>query len=124
MISPERLDLMQASWVQLLARWSASPAEAYPVFDRLVAAHSEPHRFYHTPEHLNEMVKVAGTLADAAPDPVAVQLAIWFHDSVYDPWATNNEERSAAVPLDLLRPLGVPDETLAHVTAMIRATAH
>src|SRR3954470_9982464 len=112
MISPERLDLMQASWVQLLARWSASPAEAYPVFDRLVAAHTEPHRFYHTLEHLNEMFKVAGKLADAAPDPAAVQLAVWFHDAVYDPRATDNEARSAALISEQLRPLGIPEETL------------
>ena len=43
-----------------------SPADAYPVFDRLVSAYSEPHRFYHTLEHLSEMFKVAGKLSDAA----------------------------------------------------------
>ena len=124
MISPERLDLMQSGWVRLLARWSVTPADAYPVFDRLVAAHSESHRFYHTLEHLAEMFKVAGKLADASDDMAAVQLAIWFHDSVYDPRATDNEERSAALAGDLLRPLGIPGDTLAHVAAMIRATAH
>ena len=115
---------MQAGWVRLLARYGVSPADAYPVFDRLVAAHTEPHRFYHTLEHLNEMFKVAGKLADAAADPAAVQLAIWFHDAVYDPRATDNEERSAALAVELLRPLGIPEPTLDHIAALIRATAH
>jgi predicted metal-dependent HD superfamily phosphohydrolase len=88
---------MQTGWVRLLAGWTASPADAYPVFDRLVATYSEPHRFYHTLEHLAEMFKVAGKLADAAVDVAALQLAIWFHDAVYDPRATDNEERSAAL---------------------------
>jgi predicted metal-dependent HD superfamily phosphohydrolase len=123
-VSPERLDLMQAGWVRLLAGWSVSPAEAYPVFDRLVAAYSEPHRFYHTLEHLAEMFKVAGKLADAAIDPAEVQLAIWFHDVVYDSKATDNEDRSAVLAEELLRPLGVADGALRHVAAMIRATAH
>jgi predicted metal-dependent HD superfamily phosphohydrolase len=70
------------------------------------------------------MFKVAGKLADAATDPAAVHLAIWSHDAVYDPRATDNEERSAALALERLRPLGVPDHTLLHVAAMIRATAH
>src|SRR5215213_4768714 len=115
---------MQTGWVRLMGRYGVSPADAYPVFDRLVAAHIEPHRFYHTLEHLNEMFKVAGKLADAAADPSAVQLAIWFHDAVYDPRGTDNEERSAALAADLLGPLGVPVETLSHIAAMIRATAH
>lgn len=123
-ISPERLDLMQAGWVRLLAQYGVSPADAYPVFDRLVAAYAEPHRFYHTLEHLAEMFRVAGKLADAAADPAAVQLAIWFHDAVYNPRATDNEERSAALAVESLRPLGIPEATLAHLAAMIRATAH
>ena len=115
---------MQAGWVRLLGRYGVSPADAYPVFDRLVAAHTEPHRFYHTLEHLNEMFKVAGKLSDAATDPAAVQLAIWFHDAVYDPRAKDNEDRSASLAVDLLRPLGAPEATLSQVAAMIRATAH
>jgi len=123
-ISPERLDQMQAGWVRLLGRYGVAPAETYPVFDRLVAAHMEPHRFYHTVEHLNEMFKVAGKLADTATDPAAVQLAIWFHDAVYHPRATDNEERSAALAVKLLCLLGIPESTVDHVAAMIRATAH
>ncbi|HJZ93923.1 MAG TPA: hypothetical protein VKE40_23820 [Gemmataceae bacterium] len=124
MISPERLAAMQAGWVRLLARFSVAPADAYPVFDWLVAAYSEPQRHYHTLEHLSEMFRVAARLADAAADPAAVELAIWFHDTIYDPRAKDNEERSAALSVEVLRPLRVPEETIQHVAAMIRATAH
>jgi predicted metal-dependent HD superfamily phosphohydrolase len=123
-ISPERLESMQTGWVRLLAHYSVGPAAAYPVFDRLVAAHSEPHRFYHTLEHVHEVLKVVGKLADAASDPSAVHLAIWFHDAVYDSRATDNEERSAVLAVEALRPLGVPEDVLRRVATMIRATAH
>jgi predicted metal-dependent HD superfamily phosphohydrolase len=123
-ISPERLDQMQTGWVRLLAHYGVEPAAAYPVFDRLIAAYSEPHRFYHTLEHVNEVLKVAGKLADADSDPSAIQLAIWFHDAVYDPRATDNEERSATLAIESLRTLSIPETTLGHVAGMIRATAH
>jgi predicted metal-dependent HD superfamily phosphohydrolase len=123
-VSPEKLDQMQAGWVRLLARFDVTPADAYPVFDRLVAAHTELHRHYHTLEHLTEMFKVAGKLGDVATDPTAVHLAIWFHDAVYDPKANDNEARSADLAVELLRPLNVPDDTLRRVSALIRATAH
>jgi predicted metal-dependent HD superfamily phosphohydrolase len=122
LISPERLASLQAGWVQLVARHGVEPAAAYPVFDRLVAAYSEPHRIYHTLEHVHEVLRVAGRLADAATDPAAVQLAIWFHDAVYDPRATDNEERSAALAVEWLQPLSIPGHN--HVADMIRATAH
>jgi predicted metal-dependent HD superfamily phosphohydrolase len=115
---------MQAAWVRLLARYGVAPADAYPIFDRLVSAHTEPHRHYHNLDHLSEMFKVAGKLADAATDPAAIQLAIWFHDAVYDPRAKDNEEQSATLAIESLRPLGIPEETLQHIAAMIRATAH
>ena len=124
MIPPERLASLQASWIQLLAHFGASPADAYPVFHRLVSAHSESHRHYHTLEHLSEMFKVAAKLVDGAADPAAIQLAIWFHDAVYDPRSTDNEHRSAVLAAGLLHPLGVPEPTLEHIAAMIRATAH
>jgi predicted metal-dependent HD superfamily phosphohydrolase len=123
-ISPERLDLMQTGWVRLLAGYSVEPAAAYPVFDRLVAAYSEPHRFYHTLEHVHEVLKVAGKLADLGSDPSAIQLAAWFHDAVYNPRATDNEERSAALATELLRPLRVPETMIRHVAEITRATAH
>ena len=85
--------------MQLVAGYSVSPADAYPVFDRLVSAYSEPHRFYHTLEHLSEMFKVAARLSDAADNAAPVQLGIWFHDAVYDPRVTDNEERSAALAI-------------------------
>jgi predicted metal-dependent HD superfamily phosphohydrolase len=115
---------MQAGWVQLLSGYGVGPAAAYPVFDHLVGAYSESHRHYHNLEHLSEMFRVAGRLADFVEDALAVQLAIWFHDAAYNPKAKDNEERSAALAIELLQPLAVPEPVLNHVKAMILATAH
>jgi predicted metal-dependent HD superfamily phosphohydrolase len=121
-ISPERLDLLQRGWVRLLDAYGVTPADAYPVFDRLVAAYTEPHRYYHTLEHVAEVLRVAGRLP--ATDPKAVQLAVWFHDAVYDPRAKDNEDRSAALVPEWLGPLGVSAVVTARVADMVRATAH
>lgn len=124
MITPERIDLMQQQWVRLLGRYQVSPADCYPAFDRLVAAYAEPHRHYHDAEHIYEMMKVAGRLHSQGHDTAAVQLAVWFHDVVYDPKANDNEEQSAQKVGDWLGPLGLPEATLNHVAGMVRATAH
>lgn len=107
-----------------MERYRIAPAESFPTFDLLVAAYSAPERFYHNLEHLGEMFRVAGRLAPNTDDSAAVQLAVWFHDAVYDSRARDNEVRSADLAVDLLGPLGVPGSTIERVTRMIRATAH
>lgn len=122
MISPERLDLMQRGWAALLGRLGVPPADAYPVFDRLVAAYSEPHRHYHTLEHVAEMLKVLGKLLPPSADLGAAQLAAWFHDAVYDPRATDNEERSADLMDQCLAPLGIAEAKRSLIRRLILAT--
>ena len=124
MISPERLAAMQNDWVRLLERFGVAASDAYPVFDALVAAYSEPARHYHNLEHLAEMFRVAGRLSAHMDDPAAVQLAIWFHDAIYDPRAKDNEARSADWAGELLGGLGVPPATVNRVKELVLATAH
>jgi predicted metal-dependent HD superfamily phosphohydrolase len=124
MVSPERLDLMQRQWVRLVEEFGVSPADAYPPFDSLVVAYSEPHRYYHTLEHLAEMFRVVGRLAASCADPRAVQFAVWFHDAVYDPRAADNEERSAVLAAETLGELGIGPDAIERVAALVRATAH
>lgn len=123
MLSPERLDGLQTQWVRFVGGLGVEPAAAYPVFDRLVAAHAEPHRHYHNLEHVTEVLKVAGRLAKFADDPTAVQLAAWFHDAVYDPTARDNEARSAELARECLEQMGIGGEA-EWVSELILATAH
>jgi predicted metal-dependent HD superfamily phosphohydrolase len=124
MTPPERHEAMQQSWEKLLARYDVTPAAASPLFDLLVAAYSAPERHYHNLEHLDEMFRVACWLSTITDDTGPLQLAIWFHDAVYDPRAKDNEPRSADLAVDLLGPIGVPTSVLERVGQLIRATAH
>lgn len=120
MVSPEKLDALQRSWVYLLAPFGVTPAAAYPAFDRLVGWYTEPHRHYHTLEHVGEMLRVVGRLKGDA----AVQLAVWYHDAVYDPKAKDNEARSGELAERELAALGLPADVTTHVGDLVRSTAH
>lgn len=124
MISPERIEAMQGGMVRLMGSFGISPADTYPVFDRLVAAYSTSDRHYHTLEHLAEMFKVAGKLADHTVDGPTVQLAIWFHDAIYDSRSKTNEAESADLARTALVPLGVPGPIVERVVQLILATDH
>lgn len=124
MISPERLFGLQGQWVRLLGLSGVPVADAYPPFDRLVAAYSEPHRAYHNLEHLGEMFRVVSRLAGGISNLTAVQFAVWYHDAVYNPKATDNEIRSAEwADKDLAR-WGVSESTRSVVRDLILSTTH
>jgi predicted metal-dependent HD superfamily phosphohydrolase len=89
----------------------------------LLGRWAEPHRAYHDLAHLDEVLGRVDLLADEADEVDAVRLAAWFHDAVYDPKATDNEERSAWLATTVLHRLQVPEPTVAHVARLVRATA-
>jgi predicted metal-dependent HD superfamily phosphohydrolase len=90
----------------------------------LRARYSEPDRFYHTLEHLRECFEAlapAAALAERLPE---VQLAIWFHDAVYDTRASDNEERSGRLAREALVAAGAAAAVAARVEALVLATRH
>ena len=72
-------------------------AGAGAVFDELGARYGEPHRRYHTPAHLVHCLGCFDLAADRMEEPDAVELALWFHDAIYDVPGKDNERRSAAL---------------------------
>ena len=74
----------------------------------LVLAHSEAHRHYHGLNHLDECFSVVDAMPDLTQhDRRIVDLAIWFHDAIYDPSRSDNEALSAAIARDFLAAAGV-----------------
>jgi predicted metal-dependent HD superfamily phosphohydrolase len=123
-VDSQNLLIMQQGWVRLMERCRVEPAAAQPAFELLAAAYNSADRHYHTFEHLEEMFRIAGRLTAITDDPRALQLAIWFHDAVYDPRAKDNEARSAELAVALLGPIGVPRSALDVAIRLIEATAH
>ena len=88
----------------------------------LRARYAEPHRAYHGQAHIDAMLNGLHALGPAIHAPNIAELAIWYHDAVYDPARSDNEARSAA----LLRAemAGLADPALVSAAALIvEATA-
>lgn len=62
---------------------------------RLKQAYSQPHRAYHTWEHVEALRVDFGRLQARLHDADAVELALYWHDSVYQPTSRANEAESA-----------------------------
>ncbi|MFJ7019855.1 hypothetical protein ACIQUW_16030 [Streptomyces sp. NPDC101117] len=119
------LDDLRARWLRTLlaARDDDSCAIAPERYgDALLKRWSEPQRRYHTVDHLAAVLDHVDVLAEYATDVEAVRLAAWFHDAVYLPERSTNEERSARLAERALPEAGVPAERTAEVARLVRLT--
>ena len=91
---------------------------------RLLARYAEPHRAYHTQQHLHECFAALGPTSDLAEHLAEVELALWFHDAIYDTHAHDNEAQSARWAQESMRGAGVDAAAGARVHALVMATKH
>jgi predicted metal-dependent HD superfamily phosphohydrolase len=70
----------------------------------LARRYGESHRAYHAANHIAEVLRWFDWAAERTGwrEPVDVYLAILFHDAIYDPLASDNEARSAALARDTI----------------------
>lgn len=109
----------QSTWHKLGLR-----APEAPVFDSLMRAYSEPHRHYHTVRHLQECFSKLEELQTDAVHIGEIELALWFHDAIYNVKRHDNEEQSAEWAVSCLRQANAPDAITQHVRSLILATRH
>jgi predicted metal-dependent HD superfamily phosphohydrolase len=91
---------------------------------RLKACWSEPHRHYHTLQHLGECLSHFKAVRHMAAHPGEVALALWFHDAFYDPARNDNEQRSADWARESVLAAGLSAERADRVHALVMMTRH
>lgn len=82
-----------ALWARTLSGDESTAAKT--VYERLIELYGEPHRHYHTLNHIRHCLREFDRAAALMDDPDAVEMALWFHDAIYQPGAGDNERRSA-----------------------------
>ena len=111
----------------LTARWHALTAPLLPntacreaELTRLATAYEAPERHYHTLQHIENLLdKVA---AHSLHDAVVVELAVWFHDAVYNALRSDNEAKSAGWALAFLQETSQEPARRERVADLIRRT--
>lgn len=120
---PETSDQAGRSWASDAAAVGVAPGAGAAALADLRARYGEPHRRYHVLAHVTD---VLAALASGPPaeDPVAVRLAVWFHDAVYDPRAGDNEAASAALAARTLTGWDASKPLVRRVRGLVLATDH
>ena len=102
-----------------MLQFTDNPAIIEEGYNTIISNYSAAGRHYHSLQHLEALLQLQQQYAPAITDNNTLQLAIFFHDLVYDVKKGDNEEQSALAAIRFLEPLSCPAEKIA---AYIRAT--
>ncbi|GAB4062481.1 N-methyl-D-aspartate receptor NMDAR2C subunit [Uliginosibacterium sediminicola] len=114
---------LQKSW-QIMWLSLGAKTESDRLLSMLLDAYSEPHRHYHTLQHLTECIDWLNQSRHLAASPAEIEAALWFHDAIYDCERHDNEERSAEWALSALLSAGVSAPTASRVADLVISTKH
>src|SRR5262245_171932 len=113
-------DVLRRKWRDLLHTWDVDTFLAERTFEEVCAYYAGSGRFYHTLDHVRNVLETVVNLDSNARNPNVVKLAGWLHDVIYDSRAADNEERSADYAEQLCAQLSLP--VGGQVAALIRQT--
>lgn len=114
---------MNERWLKFWASAGAT-GDPLPEWRSLSAHYGEPHRKYHTIGHIAHCLDELEEVRTMAGDPVAVEMALWYHDAVYDPRAHDNEARSAELARQAAAAMGLPRGFCDRVGGLILVSTH
>lgn len=113
---------MSRRWLKLTASLRVDEEAARRIFADLVRRYNGDGRHYHVLAHVSELLDTASEMRDLAQDYSTIQLAIWFHDVIYDPRGKENEVKSAEYARQALEKLGLPERVINRVSDLILKT--
>ena len=115
---------MQTRWNALVTPLLPNAALCDDTYRQLEAAYSSSGRHYHNLRHVQILLDTVNEYAVLVHDREVVELAVWFHDAVYDYRSSENETRSAELARQFLVHTTLSPERQARVAYLIECTAH
>lgn len=98
--------MLSVVFASLLRQFSDDEALIARLWAEVVAQYESIGRHYHTLQHLEALLKEIEDLPFALNHRECVLFSLFYHDFMYDPLASDNEEKSAEHAVAVLRQIG------------------
>lgn len=119
----QKMQFSESVWNDVCMKLKIGERDAESIYeDVIVYRYSEHWRYYHTMDHIQDLLELCDNHVQLLDDPLAVRLAIFFHDIVYKPSSPDNEEASALLFEETFSPLNVDERLIEKVKLYIHAT--
>ena len=89
------IDRLNNRWMNLFNPICENAIVLEKGFRQLMEKYTEKHRYYHNMDHINSSLGHLDELSCSMENSYNIEVALWFHDVIYDPKKTDNEKMSA-----------------------------
>lgn len=113
---------LSAEFTRMCAGYGASEQTIKELWQEILEGYNSKGRYYHTLDHLHAMSKVLHENSPDIRDMTPLLFALFYHDIVYDPLRSDNEEKSAKIAVSRVSRIGVNRESLEVIRDSILAT--
>jgi predicted metal-dependent HD superfamily phosphohydrolase len=118
----EAVKKIENHWFKLMAKYSENISLQQQFLNEIIQEYSSGKRFYHNLLHIAELLDFSIQYKSEIKDIDTLQLAIYYHDFVYNIAGTDNEEKSAETAKLQLKKLGIADNKIEKCCKLITAT--
>jgi predicted metal-dependent HD superfamily phosphohydrolase len=114
--------MLRESFYALATRSGFSKVDADNLWNEITLHYTAAGRHYHTLFHLQNMLSELVIIEPLFEDFDAALFALFYHDIIYDPARTDNEEQSASIATEKLRKINYKVERIDRCRELILAT--
>lgn len=94
------------------------------ILNSIIQSYAEKHRYHHTLNHIETMLEFSREYNQKLKFNDEIELAILYHDIIYDPEKPDNEKESALKTSEQLQSLHFPASVIESARQLILSTEH
>jgi len=113
---------MQKTFIQLANEYSDDTEFIHNCWNEIESYYTKPNRHYHTLSHLEDLYQHLFDIKDKITNWNLMLFSIYYHDVIYNPANSNNEEQSADLAIQRMAKLGVSFKEIELCKNQILAT--
>ncbi|MBK6266183.1 hypothetical protein JKA74_14150 [Marivirga sp. S37H4] len=114
--------MMKEVYQTSLRKFTSDEQQISSMWKEIERCYCKKGRYYHTLTHLNNLTHELQPLKDQFSHWDTVVMAIAYHDIIYNPLKSNNEEKSADLAVKRLESISYPTDLATLCKQMILAT--
>jgi len=114
--------MIKEEFVNAVNSYAAIPGNETILWEEIETRYAEKSRHYHTMAHIENLILELIPVKASFSQWHVVVFAVAYHDIIYKPSRTNNEEKSAEFAAERLKSIDVPSELIARCRDFIIAT--
>ena len=94
-LETEQLRQMKERFAHLCQQFNVPATITQQWWEQLLGLYTGPGRYYHNFVHIHNFLQLLDQYQEKIDHPVAFEIAIWWHDAIYEAKRKDNEAKSA-----------------------------